>query len=245
MKPTKTHLLTLGLAAAGLATSSLSAQSFTEDFETDLSQFTFIDSSGGTNSATIVSNGSNVANIDANSQGVTNFPGAMITATGFSVDATSDFSGSFDVYINDTGSFGDAMFMFGDIGTAVNNGNYYGVIINNHQPSGDVFQYNGGSRTEVVSNWHDTDLASQTWYTASFDWTAATNTMSLSLTAQGGGATLASFSDTFALTTVEFGWGSLNDAGQFDNISIIPEPGNFALIGGACALMLLGARRRK
>lgn len=218
---------------------------FTDDFETgSLSNFTIVDSTAGSNSASIIvgdnGNTSQVAHVSAEVQGTTNFPGAWIQANGVSLDAALDFSVSFDFLISSQGSFDDAMFLFGDLDGA----QYYGITLNEHAPSNDVHFYNGTSRTQVLAD-YQSGLSDETWYSATVSWTAATTTLNYEVTPFGGGAAIGSFSDsTLSLSDVQLGWGGLNDSPDFDNISVsvIPEPGVTSLLAGLLGLSFL--RRR-
>ena len=96
------------------------------------------------------------------------------------------------------------------------------------------------TRTQVVGSFVTSDLSTDTWYHANFAWTpTAGNVGDFSLEVWDGTTQKGGFNTSLTMDSeVSFGFGSCNDIGRFDNISITPEPGALAVLAlGGLALI--------
>ncbi len=151
------------------------------------------------------------------------------------------FSGSFDLSFDSTPSgHNDAVLVFGDL----NARDFYWVVFCEIGAACEVWRTDDNStRTQVVSSFVGSDLSCNTWYHAEFAWTPTAGTVGdFSLELWEGATKRGEFNTGLTMdNVVSFGFGSCNDIGRFDNISIIPEPATLTLL----ALGGLGLLRRR
>lgn len=231
------RLVGLTFSLAVLVSSANATVVFSEDFEgaTPLANFSFV-SSGGDIASVVTIDGNNLGQVNANpSGGGTNFSFLVPNVT---VSTDYNITVTFDFEVNHEGAFDDFTFAFGDLSapTGVNN---FRAVLNEHEPSSSLRHDTDGAIASLPS------LPVTTRQSATYTFDAATDTATLSV-AGVGQVFSTSNANLQTLDEIEFGFGTLNDTAQVDNIVItiaaVPEVGSFAyfavlgLAGGVAAV---------
>lgn len=208
---------------------------FSEDFEgvDPLASFTFLNSGGDT--ASVVS-GTGQVNANA-SGGGTSFSFLVPNVT---VSADNDFTVEFDAQVLQEGGFDDVTFAFGDL-SAISGVNQFRAVINENIISSDVLHAVDGTLIQDFGT-----IVDDTFFSAVFEYDADTEAATFDINGVEV-FSIASNANLSAITSFQFGFGTLNDTAQFDNIVItqaIPEPGSLVLMGGL-GLAGVGVRRRR
>jgi len=164
--------------------------------------------------------------------------------TGGGFDATQDFSGAFDFWLDDATNYSNIAFVVGDVQdglTRTSGGEFLQVDLRERTFGARANILDGAGTTLFNGTGDNTyQIEDNQWYTASFSWTAATGTFSISWTgAQGNKGPMTVSGYAFDDDEVFFGFGTFQHAARFDNISLtgstvaVPEPASFSLLGVA------------
>lgn len=179
-----------------------------------------------------------------------------IVMNGAGLDAASDFSGSFDFYLEVNANYQDLSFWVGDVDSGLSgvNGDYFRVDLQ-HKTFGrraSIFDADNADANKLFNGDGNNAYTIEPliWYTASFDWDADTSTFSISWTdGSFTSNTMSVAGHTFAQgNEVHLAFGTKQDPGYFDNISItgetyvVPEA-SAALLGLVGAFVMLRRRR--
>lgn len=176
-----------------------------------------------------------------------NQPSGWLQLRDLAVDPTEDFTISFDIYLVQEANSDDGLFVLGDLSS----GDYMALIMTEVPANNDVFLYSGAVRasTPTFDQYAGSfAFVDDTWYSVTYTWTAATETLDFTATLTGSSSTLVSFSmlldgsvtntlDLSSLTGgVQFGMGTFNDTVRFDNVRVastpfVPPPGTPIEIG--------------
>jgi len=179
--------------------------------------------------------------------GDTDLPGAYIVNAA-TFDPTVAVTGSLDVYIPNEDIYDDAVFILGDIGSGLTRSAADALSTKLYEGTGAYTLLTDGAGA-MLDNTPHMQIADDTWHRIAFSWTPTsgkTGDFQISFTNLNTSTTLGTLSTTgftFAPSAIQFGFGSVNDTGIFDNISIasaaptgvIPEPASllvWSLLGG-------------
>ena len=172
--------------------------------------------------------------------------------SGAGFDASQAITGSFDFHIVEGGNYSNGAFFFGNVQDNLDggNGDYFRVDLREQSFGARANIVDGDDTTKIVdgSGNNNFQIATGTWYSASFTWSGATGNFSFSWGGTEGPMAFTGYN--LNSDEVHFGFGTTDDNALFDNISItgtefsvIPEPSSVMLLGLG-GLALLTRRRR-
>jgi hypothetical protein len=204
--------------------------------------WTLVDNNPGTPTFSIVTGhngsggsagkGGKVTNVDP-SQGTGDRPGSWmqppVVAAG-----SQPFTATFDVKTDNEATADDAVILFGNI----SGGTYYYLFFTEAAVNNDLFRVTGGARIEppAIDQWAGS-FVNNIWYRITITWTPTSGTvgtLSVSGVRVVDGVSIGNINN-FSLTmdsNVQFGFGSFNDNGTFDNIVINGTDGNLVTAVG-------------
>lgn len=173
-----------------------------------------------------------VTNVDA-SQASGDRPGCWIQPP-VAAAGSQPFTVTFDVKTDNEATADDAVVLFGNI----SGGTYYYLFFTENAANNDLFRVTGGARVEppAIDQWAAA-YVNNVWYRITITWTPTSGTvgtLSVSGVRVSDGVTIGTINN-FSLTmdsNVQFGFGSFNDNGTFDNIVINGTDGNLVAAVG-------------
>jgi len=244
-------------AVLATSVSAAAATLVDEDFEGEVglpAGWTLVDNGPGAESFSITAghdgagnDAGDGGNVTVPNPGPTSSPGGWIQAPA-EADAAFDFTLTYDVKINPEANVDDTIVVFGDL----DGGDYYNLFVTEVDANNELYRLEDNSRIGLndapTVDDYAAGIANDVWYQVTVDWDVSALELSVDVTDVAAATSKGSFTHTLDGTqvsdgdvlnptltgAVQFGFGSFNDNGDFDNISVegtaIPEPSTWALL---------------
>ncbi|HSP42139.1 MAG TPA: autotransporter-associated beta strand repeat-containing protein [Luteolibacter sp.] len=215
-----------GIAMAGIA----SAQLITQDFESTTAPDVptgwttvgvGVDGTYATTAGT--GNPGQSGNLDWTGSNTT-APSVYLVNSGAAFDTARPISGTFDFYVTEDGNYSFGNFVFGDVLDGLTNtsgGEFLNVQLQ-EQTFGSRARLFDGANNQLVNTDGNNNyqIATNTWYTATFTWTPTGGTTGDFTFSWGSEPGFSITGYTFNSNAAHFGFGTGDSPTNFDNISI-------------------------